>query len=80
MYWSPVLPMGTALEGEEGGEFYAEGGGEDFGGAKRVEGGRMRRLFRIRELAHNSLCFLSRWLYFTNKHDNEFVFIFRGAQ
>ena len=50
--------MGTALEGGEGGEMDAEGGGDGGGGAcgvKRVGEERVRKLFRVHELAHRSL-------------------------
>ena len=39
MYWSPVLPVGTALEGGEGGEFHARSG--ERGEVKRLEEGRV---------------------------------------
>ena len=59
MYWSPVLPMRTALEGGEAGELDAGIGG---GGAKRLGQGRSEGAqnllfgaYRTRKLAHKSL-------------------------
>ena len=54
---SPSLPMGTALEEVKGRELDGHGGGVGWvvDGVRRPGHGKVRRVFRIHELAHWNL-------------------------